>query len=34
MLRLMKTESGQSRRSTNPKSVKLKNKHHARHIPN
>lgn len=34
MLRLMRTESGQSPASTNPKFVKLKNKHHARHIPN
>ncbi|GGN07038.1 hypothetical protein GCM10010967_48080 [Dyadobacter beijingensis] len=31
MLRLIRTESG---RPANPKSVKLKTKHHARHIPN
>lgn len=34
MLRLLRTDSGQARHSAGPKSFKLKNKHHARHIPN
>lgn len=34
MLRLLRTDSGQTILFEDPKSVKLKNKHHARHIPN